>query len=177
MDRKHYYLKRRFAEIYKKYPMYIKLKEAADICGVLDYTIHRWEKDGLLQYKRVIDGQKRYHLIYLDDVLWLLYIRDSLYIRDRNFKNYIKVCFSEKLDSYSDALSIKNITKVTGYSSTTILRWLDLKLLMGHKVNNMFFVCKSDLLEFLCNKTYNSIKLKSNEHQKIIQRFLELYVL
>ena len=70
-----------------------------------------------------------------------------------------------------EGLSTKEVQRVTGYSLTSIVKWINSNKLKGVKVKNKFVVPKDELIYFLCGYGYYKIHPKSKKHLKIMNKY------
>ena len=73
-----------------------------------------------------------------------------------------------------EGLSTKEVHRVTGYSLTSIVKWINSNKLKAVKVKNKFVIPKDELIYFLCDYGYYKICPKSKKHLKIMNKYWNL---
>ena len=160
-----------YGDIINKYPPLVNQKQMAKICKMDVRTIRTLIKNSKIPYKNRTDGFNRWYEIKLNDVLKFLYekecrqdIRSSYMLKLRRF-------YKEYLTEYSDVVTVKEITQITGYADTTIVNWINKGLLRAYK-GKIYKIPIVYLIDFLCGTYYLQIRRKSNIQKTTIQIFL-----
>ena len=94
------------------------------------------------------------------------------YLRKKELKNKlpgdyqerIKKYYEDKLKSYDDLITSKDIRTITGYGKEAIRNWINSEKILGVVCRGKFRVAKDDLLDFLISPYYFSIARKSKTH-------------
>ena len=75
---------------------------------------------------------------------------------------------------YPDLLTMKNVSKLTGYTEKTVGTWTARGLITWFRNDKTYFIPKEYLIDFMMSTHFRSIAHKSSEHLKI-QRKLRQY--
>lgn len=83
----------------------------------------------------------------------------------------------EHIDSrtseYDDLLDVKSVSKITGYSCSTICRWCEQGRLKSFRISGTYRIPKEWLVNFLSSEFSGEIVRKSRKHLEIIKSFLK----
>lgn len=80
--------------------------------------------------------------------------------------------YADKLQRYSDVLSVKQVMKFSGYKSSTVVRWCKLNYLKAYSLEKLY-IPKAYLIEFLNSIHFRAINQKSDAHISLLFEFLE----
>lgn len=190
-----------YDEIRKKYPARISKDQFYQIAHISKATALYLLQSGLVPCQST--GKKtRCYSIHIDDVIrymidrelhpdayrasagWyvnrpgnhvprITYRTTLLSLSDderRLFENMI----SQRLKQHSDLLTVLEVSELTGYCTTTIIRWCNTKLLKSFNISGKFLIPKISLSKFMISRYCFSINRKSWKHLLLIKEFLEL---
>ena len=166
-------LQKLFPDVLRKYPKTITQQQASEISCVGVRTIRKWERSGKLPFVPAIDKLLHYHQINLYDLLDYLYAKNCLHDPDGLYMVRLKTFYIEKYKSYPDALLTRDISNMTGYGKTSVIRWLNIGWLKGYTKRSVFRIPKQYLINFVCNPHYRQITRKSKVHKADMQSFLD----
>ena len=85
----------------------------------------------------------------------------------------LKEHIETQIDEVGDLLNIKMISKVTGYSCSSICRWCESGKLRSFRISGAYNVPKEWLIEFLTSEYASEIVRKSKRHLEMIREFLD----
>lgn len=85
------------------------------------------------------------------------------------FVNYLEQVLIET----PERLTIGAVAKITGYSGTTVCRWIQTGQLYAAQLQRWLCIPKSQLIEFLASEPAFMIRSKSEWHKDVIRRFME----
>jgi hypothetical protein len=80
--------------------------------------------------------------------------------------------YTKKLHRFPDVLSVKQVSKITGYQSSTIARWCRLTYLKSYSLERIY-IPKPFLIEFLNSIHFRAINQKSKTHISLLYEFIE----
>lgn len=181
-----------YQHLFKRYPPVITKEQFYRICNISKKTAAHLLDNGLVPC--VNNGKKtRKYNINLKDVIEYLETREvdpgkyaapygwykakmmpgpkrlvlsKVNIRkiQQYFKNLLSVC--------PDVLSIAQVSEITGYSTTSILRWINKGYLKRFDLGNHFVIPKTWLLEFLTGPDFMKQLVNSKYDQERIIKIL-----
>lgn len=82
----------------------------------------------------------------------------------------LEAYYSALLESCPDLLDAGQVMELTGYSTTTVHRWLSSGKLKSFLCGNKRRIPKKFLLTFLLSKAYSDIPHKSKKHETALRR-------
>ena len=135
-------VKQTYFDVIKAYPEYVTQQQAAQICGREVQVISRLEKAGVIPYTKAIDGRLHYHKIKTIDVLMYLYNRDYQQANDSAYMHCLKSFYIEKYKNYADCLYSCDVSEMTGYSMTSVQKWVNNGYLKARK-GSVFLISKT----------------------------------
>ena len=68
---------------------------------------------------------------------------------------------------YPDLLTMKNVTKLTGYTEKTVGTWKEKGKITWFRNDKTYYIPKESLIEFMMSTRFRGIAHKSSEHLKI----------
>lgn len=86
---------------------------------------------------------------------------------EEEFRTY----YTELLEKHKDVLRVSEISKLTGYGTTSINNWCSKGTLMHFKKGNYNLVPKIFLIDFFCSLPFRSITRKTPWHIKTLTEF------
>lgn len=189
-----------YDEIRKKYPSRISKDQFYQIAHISKATALYLLQSGLVPCRDTGKKTRRYS-IHIDDVIRYMIDRElhsdhyrasagwyatrsgnyaprltysitlsALNDKERKlFKNMV----DQSLYPYNDLLTVLEIAELTGYCTTTIIRWCNTKHLQSFSISGKYFIPKISLSEFMISRYCFSINRKSWKHLLLIKEFLE----
>lgn len=89
-------------------------------------------------------------------------------------KNALKY-YTELLENEQAILTVKDISRLTGYPDRTITRWIRTGRLVSFNAwANHYYIHKSTLCDFLCGDYYHHIQKKSVTHVATILEIMDM---
>lgn len=79
--------------------------------------------------------------------------------------------FSKYLENYPDVLTVNAVGKLISYQKSTINGWCMNGYLKSFKKNNIYYIPKLYLVEFICSVKFRTITRKSEWHIYILGEF------
>lgn len=76
-----------------------------------------------------------------------------------------------KLSAWNGVLYVPDVMEITGYSKTSVTRWINQKKLHAFVIGSRYHIPKESLIHFMCGIHYRSITRKSPMHKKLIAEF------
>ena len=137
-------LMRYYSDIIEKYPTYVTQTELCEI----SYTVEQ---------NRLI----RTHKIKLTDILEYLYKKECRQELDSPYICAMKEFYERRLIPYPDLLSVKDVQKVTGFSSSAVVGWISRNILKAFQPGKGYVIPKDFFVEFLISPYYRRIKNKT----------------
>ena len=100
------------------------------------------------------------------------------YLQEKELKNKlpgdyqkrIKKYYKNKLRSYDNLITSRDIIEITGYGKEAIRNWINSEKILGLVCRGKFRVAKDDLLDFLISSYYFSIIRKSKTHIEDLEK-------
>ena len=191
--------KRLFNQLRSEYPNGLSKEQFYKIAHISKATARYLLQSGKVPCKDT--GKKtRCYLIQVEDVIFYLQDReahpdkylaiDGWYSANskvrKDFISYrqelrriskkqvkkLKEHIETQTDEVGDLLNIKMISKVTGYSCSSICRWCESGRLRSFRISGAYNVPKEWLVEFLISEYASEIVRKSKRHLEMIREFL-----
>ena len=184
--------KGKYEYLNKLYPPVITKDQFYRICNVSKKTAAHLLDNGLVPC--INSGKKtRKYKIKLEDVIVYLETREAdpgqfaapygwykakmkpgakrLVLSKENIRK-IKHYFKNLLSVYPDVLSVNQVSDVTGYSTTTILKWINKGSLKSFHMGNRYVVPKICLMEFLSSPVFMQTLVHSKYEKERLIKFL-----
>ena len=124
-------LMRYYSDIIEKYPTYVTQTELCEICKICAKTAYNLEQRGEISYTVEQNRLIRTHKIKLTDILEYLYKKECRQELDSPYICAMKEFYERRLIPYPDLLSVKDVQKVTGFSSSAVVGWISRNILKG----------------------------------------------
>ncbi|NCC83495.1 MAG: DNA-binding protein [Clostridia bacterium] len=182
----------KFLYLFDQYPPIITKDQFYRICNVSKKTAAHLLDNGLVPC--INSGKKtRKYKIKLEDVIVYLETREvdpgkfaapdgwykakmkpgikRLVLNKVNIKK-IKLYFKNLLYTYPDVLSINQVAEVTGYSTTSVHKWVKTGILKTFDMGNRFVIPKIWLLEFLTGPDFMQTLVHSKYEKERLMKYL-----
>ncbi len=186
-------IKSKYQLLYKLYPPVITKDQFYRICNISKKTAAHLLDNGLVPC--INSGKKtRKYKIKLEDVIEYLETREkdprryaapsgwyktygdpdenALMMTPENIhkisKHYLK-----QLSKYPDVLSVNQLFSLTGYSTTTILEWINRGSIKYLNMGNRYIVPKEWLLEFLSGPDFMKARIPSKYGKEQIEKIFK----
>ena len=91
--------------------------------------------------------------------------------RWRNRFEHLRLYYTELLSGYPDVLTTQAVSKITGYSKTSINNWCNQGYIKSFRKNNVNHIPKVYLVEFFCSTYFRTITRKPPWHIRTLQGF------
>ena len=185
--------KSKYQLLYKLYPAVITKDQFYRICNISKKTAAHLLDNGLVPC--VNSGKKtRKYKIKLEDVIEYLETREKdpgRYAAPSGwYKNYgkpdekdllmtpanirkISAHYLKKLTKYPDVLSVNQLSSLTGYSTTTLLKWINKGAIKHLDMGNRYLVPKEWLLEFLSGPEFMKARIPSKYGEEQIKKIFK----
>ena len=174
-------------EVLTKYPEYITKEQMYRICHISKKTCSFLLESGLIP--NIDSGKKtRRFKIKTTDIVQYLRERDDypeLYKApngfyksagckkapsfDKVFKKddlaAMRSYYEKHLTKYPDVMSVKQVSKFTGYCKTAVRAWCNKQEVKCFLIRQQFQIPKECLLDFLVSKYFIGIAVKSSKHK------------
>lgn len=167
--------------ILKEYPPEISKEQLCKLCQVSKRTALHYLENGLIPCE--CTGKKTHsYRIRTTDVVQFLRMRDQTpsechapagwyrnkngrYIRNMSpaTKQKMRGAIEHLLENYPDVLTAKQVGEITGYSSTSVLKWCQLGRLHHFRILGKNRIPKASLMEFLDSDDYRYIVAESRK--------------
>ena len=82
---------------------------------------------------------------------------------------------TKKWSGFPDALTVRDIMELIGYSQSTISDWVMQEKIIGIRYYNRYLIPKDSLIKYLTGDGHNKIQLKSEKHKDLIRKYLEAH--
>ncbi len=146
------------------YPEYLTEKQFCEICGVCRSSATKILKTGSILCEKCIEGRLHFYKIPITEALRYKHEKEQCSKLPAQIAKQIHTFYEGVLSKYSDALSISDISKITGYGKESIRKWIINNSLSAVKVREVFWVSHEDFLRFVTGERYNNITRKSIKH-------------
>ena len=83
----------------------------------------------------------------------------------------ISTHYLKKLSKYPDDLSVNQLSSLTGYSTTTLLKWINKGALKHLDMGNRYLVPKEWLLEFLSGPEFMKARIPSKYGAEQLRKY------
>jgi hypothetical protein len=170
-----------YQRILKEYPPVISKEQLYKLCGVSKKTALHYLINGLIPCECSGKKTHSYH-IKTTDVVQFLRMRDQSpsechapagwyknkngkYILDMSpaVKKRLQVAIEQLLENYPDVLTAKQVSEITGYSSTSVGKWCHIGRLHHFRIRGKNRIPKASLLAFLGSDDYRFIAATSRK--------------
>lgn len=88
-------------------------------------------------------------------------------------KRFTKM-LTKKWSDFPDALTVREIIELIGYSQSTISDWVMQKKILGIRYYNRYLIPKDSLIKYLAGDGHNKIQPKSEKHKDLIRHYFEV---
>lgn len=78
--------------------------------------------------------------------------------------------FAEWLLPYPDVLSVAEVSKITGYGTTSVANWCRKEYLHSFLIRRKFHIPQKSLMEFLMSDRFSQIQVKSAKHREALRK-------
>ena len=151
-------LMRYYSDIIEKYPTYVTQTELCEICKICAKTAYNLEQRGEISYTVEQNRLIRTHKIKLTDICAM------------------KEFYERRLIPYPDLLSVKDVQKVTGFSSSAVVGWISRNILKAFQPGKGYVIPKDFFVEFLISPYYRRIKNKTPIQRESLATFENLWL-
>jgi len=185
--------KSKYQLLYKLYPPVITKDQFYRICNISKKTAAHLLDNGLVPC--INSGkQTRKYKIKLEDVIEYLEAREkdprryaapsgwykiyhnpddnALVMTSENIRK-ISAHYLKQLSKYPDVLSVNQLSSLTGYSTTTILKWINKGAIKYLNMGNRYLVPKEWLLEFLAGPEFMKARIPSKYGKEKIEKIFK----
>ena len=118
----------------------------------------------------------RTHKIKLTDILEYLYKKECRQELDSPYICAMKEFYERRLIPYPDLLSVKDVQKVTGFSSSAVVGWISRNILKAFQPGKGYVIPKDFFVEFLISPYYRRIKNKTPIQRESLATFENLWL-
>ena len=159
------------------YPSYISKEQLCKICHISKRTALRLLEDGSIPYKSNGKQTRKYQIALADVEAFLLKRQARIKINPREARNVYRPMSAEMksllphvvtdwLEPYPDVLSVDEVVQITGYGSSSVVKWCKKEDLQHYCIGRKFFVPKTWLQEFMLSERFWGIHVKSHIHRQ-----------
>jgi|LSQX01.1.fsa_nt_gb hypothetical protein len=176
----------------KLYPEGLSKEQFYKLCHVSKRTARYLLDTGLVPCQRREQQTHRYK-IAVDDVLEYLNRRETeperyAIPKDKPLSSvssyrvsrllpYIELrlltLYQAEMSQLPDTLTVQDVSKTTGYSVKTIIRWCRQSTIHSFLVKRTYRIPKECLLAFMMSARFRKISVKSDRHKSIIRNLME----
>ena len=165
--------------ILDQYPTVITKEQLYKLCHVSKKTALHYLENGLIPCECTEKKTHRYH-IKTKDVVQFLSMRDLMpnecqapagwykkssgkYVRSMSpaMRQKIQEAVDLLLEKYPDVLTVVQVGEITGYATTTVLKWCKSRQLHHFRICGKNCIPKQSLLKFFVTQEYRCIAMKS----------------
>lgn len=155
----HMDLMRYYSDIIEKYPTYVTQTELCEICKICaKWPPTIWNKGGEISYTVEQNRLIRTHKIKLTDILEYLYKKECRQELDSPYICAMKEFYERRLIPYPDLLSVKDVQKVTGFSSSAVVGWISRNILKAFQPGKGYVIPKWLFCRIFDNPYYRQHK-------------------
>lgn len=159
------------------YPSYISKEQLCKICHISKRTALRLLEDGSIPCKSNGKQTRKYQIALADVEVFLLKRQARIKTNPREARNVYRPMSAEMksllphivtdwLEPYPDVLSVDEVVQITGYGSSSVVKWCKREDLQHYCIGRKFFVPKTWLQEFMLSERFWGIHVKSHIHQQ-----------
>ena len=159
------------------YPSYISKEQLCKICHISKRTALRLLEDGSIPCKSNGKQTRKYQIALADVEVFLLKRQARIKINPREARNVYRPMSAEMksllphivtdwLEPYPDVLSVDEVVEITGYGSSSVVKWCKKEDLQHYCIGRKFFVPKTWLQEFMLSERFWGIHVKSHIHRQ-----------
>ena len=159
------------------YPSYISKEQFCKICHISKRTALRLLEDGSIPCKSNGKQTRKFQIALADVEAFLLKRQARIKINPREARNVYRPMSAEMksllphvvtdwLEPYPDVLSVDEVVQITGYGSSSVVKWCKKEDLQHYCIGRKFFVPKTWLQEFMLSERFWGIHVKSHIHRQ-----------
>ena len=159
------------------YPSYISKEQLCKICHISKRTALRLLEDGSIPCKSNGKQTRKYQIALADVEAFLLKRQARIKTNPRETRNVYRPMSAEMksllphvvtdwLEPYPDVLSVDEVVEITGYGSSSVVKWCKKENLQHYCIGRKFFVPKIWLQEFMLSERFWGIHVKSHIHRQ-----------
>lgn len=159
------------------YPSYISKEQLCKICHISKRTALRLLEDGSIPCKSNGKQTRKYQIALADVEAFLLKRQARIKTNPREARNVYRPMSAEMksllphvvtdwLEPYHDVLSVDEVVEITGYGSSSVVKWCKKEDLQHYCIGRKFFVPKIWLQEFMLSERFWGIHVKSHIHRQ-----------
>ena len=159
------------------YPSYISKEQLCKICHISKRTALRLLEDGSIPCKSNGKQTRKFQIALADVEAFLLKSQARIKINPREARNVYRPMSAEMksllphvvtdwLEPYPDVLSVDEVVQITGYGSSSVVKWCKKEDLQHYCIGRKFFVPKTWLQEFMLSERFWGIHVKSHIHRQ-----------
>ena len=159
------------------YPSYISKEQLCKICHISKRTALRLLEDGSIPCKSNGKQTRKYQIALADVEVFLLKRQARIKTNPREARNVYRPMSAEMksllphvvtdwLEPYPDVLSVDEVVQITGYGSSSVVKWCKKEDLQHYCIGRKFFVPKTWLQEFMLSERFWGIHVKSHIHRQ-----------
>jgi len=159
------------------YPSYISKEQLCKICHISKRTALRLLEDGSIPCKSNGKQTRKFQIALADVEAFLLKRQARIKIKPREARNVYRPMSAEMksllphvvtdwLEPYPDVLSVDEVVQITGYGSSSVVKWCKKEDLQHYCIGRKFFVPKTWLQEFMLSERFWGIHVKSHIHRQ-----------
>ena len=161
----------------QEYPSYISKEQLCKICHISKRTALRLLEDGSIPCKSNGKQTRKFQIALADVEAFLLKRQARIKINPREARNVYRPMSAEMksllphvvtdwLEPYPDVLSVDEVVQITGYGSSSVVKWCKKEDLQHYCIGRKFFVPKTWLQEFMLSERFWGIHVKSHIHRQ-----------
>lgn len=161
----------------RDYPSYISKEQLCKICHISKRTALRLLEDGSIPCKSNGKQTRKYQIALADVEAFLLKRQARIKTNPREARNVYRPMSAEMksllphivtdwLEPYPDVLSVDEVVQITGYGSSSVVKWCKREDLQHYCIGRKFFVPKTWLQEFMLSERFWGIHVKSHIHRQ-----------
>ena len=159
------------------YPSYISKEQLCKICHISKRTALRLLEDGSIPCKSNGKQTRKFQIALADVEAFLLKRQARIKTNPREARNVYRPMSAEMksllphvvtdwLEPYPDVLSVDEVVEITGYGSSSVVKWCKKENLQHYCIGRKFFVPKTWLQEFMLSERFWGIHVKSHIHRQ-----------
>ena len=175
-------------DILARYPQTVSKEQLRLICHISKRVAKYYLDNGLIPCKNNGKATHKYEVRTIDVIAFLRdreqhperyrmplpsgKLSDHRAIDKIEYDEYTLDCYHllllAKVEYYHDLMTFQDISDLTGYSLTTIHRWVTNGLLRVFQRNVHSYVPKELVIRFLMSEEYRTIHMKSRKHYSLL---------
>lgn len=119
--------------------------EFCDFCGISESTGYKLMKNRKVEFVKCREGLLHFYKIPIEEACRYLREKEVKNKLPDDYRKRIKKYYKDKLKSYDNIISSKDIIEITGYGKEAIRNWINSEKILGVICRGKFRIYKVEL--------------------------------